>query len=268
MTDLGMEVFGDGEPAVFVHGSFGWGIDTFSEQIALQDGFRIVLIDRRGFGKSQDAASDGWPTDKADLAGVLDEIGPAHLAGHSYGGIVALLAAGLRPSAVRSLVGTEPTHFDHAPDSAAAREMALALGAVYRSAPEMDTRAFADAWGTAWGRSPEAQRAWVEGLGENDWAAAEATRRERYPGDAPVDFDILAAAAFPKVVVSGGWPPDIAPGRERARDALNDVADAVAVRIGAEREVFPRSSHGPQWEEPQAFNEFLRKVWTSTRPPR
>ncbi len=97
----------------------------------------------------------------------------------------------------------------------------------------------------------------------NDWAAAEATRRERYPGDAPVDFDILASATFPKVIVSGAWPPDIAPGRERARDALNDVADVVAARIGAERVVFPRSSHGPQWEEPQAFNEFLRKLWTS-----
>lgn len=127
----------------------------------------------------------------------------------------------------------------------------------------MDTRAFVDAWGTAWGRSLEAQRTWVEGLGEDDWAAAEATRRERYPGDAPVDFDILASATFPKVIVSGAWPPDIAPGRERARDALNDVADVVAARIGAERVVFPRSSHGPQWEEPQAFNEFLRKLWTS-----
>jgi pimeloyl-ACP methyl ester carboxylesterase len=268
MTDLGMDVFGDGEPAVFVHGSFGWGIDTFSEQVALQDDFRIVLIDRRGFGKSQDAASDGWTTDMADLAGVLDEMGPAHLVGHSYGAIVALLAAGLRPAVVRSLVAIDPTLFDHAPDSHAAREMALALGAVYRSAPEMDIRAFVDAWGTAWGRSPEAQRAWVEGLGENDWAAAEATRRERYPGDAPVDFDILASASFPKVVVSGAWPTDIAPGRERARDALNDVADAVAARIGAARVVFPRSTHGPQWEEPQDFNGFLRRVWTSARPPR
>ena len=263
MTELGMNVFGDGEPALFVHGSFGWGIDTFSEQVALEDGFRIVLVDRRGFGKSPTRGSDGWPMDMTDLAGVLDGMGPAHLVGHSYGAIVALLAAGLRPAAVRSLVAIEPTLFDHAPDSAAAREMALALRAVYRSAPEMDARAFADAWGTAWGRSPEAQRAWVEGLGEDDWAAAEATRRERYPGDAPVDFDSLASATFPKVVVSGAWPPNIAPGREQARDALNDVADAVAARMGAERVVFPRSSHGPQWEEPQAFNEFLRKLWTS-----
>jgi pimeloyl-ACP methyl ester carboxylesterase len=263
MTDLGMDAFGDGEPAVFVHGSFGWGIDAFSEQVALQDDFRIVLIDRRGFGKSSDTGSDGWPTDMVDLAGLLDEIGPAHLVGHSYGAIVALLAAGLRTAAVRSLVAIEPTLFDHAPNSAAAREIALALGAVYRSASALDTRAFADAWGSAWGRSPEAQRAWVEGLGENDWAAAEATRRERYPGDAPVDFDTLASASFPKVLVSGAWPPDIAPGRERARDALNNVADAVAARIGAERVVFPRSTHGPQWEEPRAFNEFLRELWTS-----
>jgi hypothetical protein len=31
---------------VFVHGSFGWGLDTFPDQRALADSFRIALVDR------------------------------------------------------------------------------------------------------------------------------------------------------------------------------------------------------------------------------
>lgn len=34
-------------------------------------------------------------------------------------------------------------------------------------------------------------------------------------GAAPVDYDVLAAAAFPKVLVVGGQPPSTAPGGER-----------------------------------------------------
>ncbi len=37
MDELHVDVFGAGDPAIFVHGSFGWGLDTFPEQRALSD---------------------------------------------------------------------------------------------------------------------------------------------------------------------------------------------------------------------------------------
>jgi hypothetical protein len=37
VNELHMDVFGDGVPALFFHGSFGWGLETFPEQRALAD---------------------------------------------------------------------------------------------------------------------------------------------------------------------------------------------------------------------------------------
>jgi hypothetical protein len=43
-----MREFGDGPACVFVHGSCGWGLETFPDQRELADSFRIVLADRGG----------------------------------------------------------------------------------------------------------------------------------------------------------------------------------------------------------------------------
>jgi hypothetical protein len=50
VNEFHMEVWGDGVPALFVQGSFGWGLETFPEQRALADQYQVVLVDRRGFG--------------------------------------------------------------------------------------------------------------------------------------------------------------------------------------------------------------------------
>ena len=82
-------VWGDGEPAVLVHGSFGWGEETWREQRPLADDYQLLLIDRRGFGSSQ---SDGRVDFERDADDVADLLGDgAHLVGHSYGGVVSLL---------------------------------------------------------------------------------------------------------------------------------------------------------------------------------
>ena len=108
MESLHVEVLGDGPAAIFVHGTFGWGSDTFPEQRTLANRYRIMLVDRRGFGGSRSMDAAGWPVDMYDIAELLDEVRAAHLVGHSYGAVVALLAAGLRPERVLSLVAIEP----------------------------------------------------------------------------------------------------------------------------------------------------------------
>ena len=55
---------------------------------------------------------------------------------------------------------------------------------------------------------------------------------ERSPDEAVVPFDELAAAPFPKLVVSGG--------HHAAFDAVCDVLEA---RLGAERAVLPGAGH-------------------------
>jgi pimeloyl-ACP methyl ester carboxylesterase len=45
--------WGKGEPIVCVHGSFGWGEETFHAQRELADAYELLLIDRRAYGDSQ-----------------------------------------------------------------------------------------------------------------------------------------------------------------------------------------------------------------------
>jgi pimeloyl-ACP methyl ester carboxylesterase len=66
-------------------------------------------MDRRGFGESPDIERSDYEVDASDVAKLLGD--GAHLVGHSYGGAVAMLAAGLRPPIVRSLTLIEPSAF-------------------------------------------------------------------------------------------------------------------------------------------------------------
>ena len=105
-TALNVTVWGDGEPAVLVHGSFGWGEETWREQRPLAESYRLLLVDRRGFGGSPAHGRVDFERDAADVAELLED--GAHLVGHSYGGVVSLLAAARNPQAVRSLTVIEP----------------------------------------------------------------------------------------------------------------------------------------------------------------
>jgi pimeloyl-ACP methyl ester carboxylesterase len=262
VSDLHVDAFGEGAPALFVHGTFSWGLDTFSEQRALADEYRVLLVDRRGFGQRVSSDSDGWPTDMHDLSELLDEVGPAHLVGQSYGAVVALLAAGLCPHRVLSLVAIEPSGFELARGDTDADAAAAALKPAYARAAELTTEEFVTEWARGRGMTAERLAGWTETWGERDWAAAEASRRERWPGDAPVRLDVLAKMAVPKVLVRGAWKPEVV-GREGAGRDFAAVCRAVAEGIGARTVVFEHSSHNPQSEEPEAFNRLLRDIWSS-----
>ncbi len=106
-------------PLVLLHGwmdvaaSFQFLVDALA---ALEGEARWVLApDWRGFGNS-DASHDGgywFPDYLADLEALLDGVvapawpGPIDLVGHSMGGNVAMLYAGVRPSGIRRLVNLE-----------------------------------------------------------------------------------------------------------------------------------------------------------------
>ena len=67
---------------------------------------------------------------------------------------------------------------------------------------------------------------------------------ERGPWEAEIPLDALAAASFPKLVVSGA--------HHAAFDAICDVLEA---RLGAERLVLPGYGHNPQLHP--GFNDAL-----------
>lgn len=72
----------------------------------------VIAPDWRGFGRSEHLASDTYwfPDYLGDLDLLLDLLAPAHpidLVGHSMGGNIATVYAGLRPARLRSLVNLE-----------------------------------------------------------------------------------------------------------------------------------------------------------------
>lgn len=89
-------VSGTGPTVVFVHGTTA-NADRWDLVRAQLDGtFRTVAYDRRGRGRSGDASSYSFDDELDDLDRVLDEHGPAHLVGHSFGGRLALEVAARR----------------------------------------------------------------------------------------------------------------------------------------------------------------------------
>ena len=93
---------------VFVHGSVGNAHSTWLEQRALADRFECVFLTRGGY-------PPGPPLERIDFEVQADEVAAElregdHLVGHSYGGVVSLLAAARRP-ALASLTVSEPPAF-------------------------------------------------------------------------------------------------------------------------------------------------------------
>lgn len=234
MTDLSVDVVGDGETVVLVHGS-GYRDWTWSDQLPLAERYRLVLPFRRGYGDSPTADPD-FERDGDDVAALLDR--PSHLVGFSYGGIGALLAAARRPELVRSVTAIEPPAFGVALDDPVVRELADKLQAVFEDegqTPEEFGAAFAAAMGFE-PRPPTAELVSV----------LESFMRERSPHEA----QIPALEGVPVLVVSGGW-----------HTAFDRVCRAVAERTSGELVTFDGAGHGAQ--HAPGFNERLVQFWES-----
>lgn len=101
---------------VLLHGwmdvaaSFQFVVDAFSA--AFMQGRTLIAPDWRGFGLTESGGGDNFwfPDYLADLDFLLDHYAgdqPVDLVGHSMGGNVAMLYAGVRPERIRRLVNLE-----------------------------------------------------------------------------------------------------------------------------------------------------------------
>src|SRR2546423_7454781 len=104
-----VRTIGSGPRVVLVHGSVGNGRSTWEAQLALADRFTLVIPDRPGSPPNPPVERVDFEEQAPLVAELLGD--GAHLVGHSYGGVISLYAAGLRPEAVRSLVVIEPPAF-------------------------------------------------------------------------------------------------------------------------------------------------------------
>ncbi len=97
---------GEGEHVVLVHGTMDRG-SSFGRVARHLDGFRVTRYDRRGYGHSlRLGPPDSFTQQVDDLLAVVGDA-PAIVAGHSYGGTIALAAAQRAPTAVVGVVAYE-----------------------------------------------------------------------------------------------------------------------------------------------------------------
>ncbi len=247
VNDLHVRVWGEGERVVLVHGSNSpdpgrvWG-----EQRPLAAHYQLIVPDRRGYGHSPIVERPDFEVDVGDVITLLGK--GAHLVGFSYGGVVSLLAAGRRPDLVRSLAVVEPPAFGVAKGNPAVEAIVTAQAPLY-SDPDMTPERFIAGFMRSLGYEGNED----EELPPERRKAASASMGEPPPWEADIPLDVIAAAPYPKLVVSGDW-----------REAMEVVADAIAERTGAYRVVIKGAGHGvPHIAVP--FNGILAALIESAR---
>ena len=253
-ADLQIRCLGSGPPVLFVHGSVVAAERTWRHQLALAEQWTLRLPNRPGFGSSPRLARGDFEAEAPLIAALLGE--GAHLVGHSYGGVIALYAAALRPHAVCSLTVSEPGCLRVAAGDPAVDAQIAGGEFLYERAAAAQPLEFLRAFRGGVGSTHETP----ERLEGELLAGVRLLMAERPPWEADPPLDELRASPFPKLVISGGHSP-----------VFEAVCDAVAERLGARREVIGGRGHTiPATGQPYntCLHEFLTECERrSPRPP-
>ena len=253
-TGLYYERSGAGEALVLVHGSWVDGRTWDAVRPALARSFEVVTFDRRGHSRSaQSPASGTIHDDVADLAGLIEALGlqPAHVAGASGGGSIALRLAASRPELVRTVSVHEPPLFDLLDDRdwPELAELRAVLGAVAELLDAGDHEGAAELYFDQVARAP------------HGWAGLEPSRRAillanaatyleqcRDPEALGIELESLVAFTNPALVTFGDRRPPM----------FRRIADLVVEATpGARGRLIPGTAHDPQVTHPDAYVESL-----------
>ena len=226
---LHVRTWGQGERILLIHGS---NVDNpemlWLRQQALASRYQLLLPDRRGYGLSpQSLDTQGFEQNIADIISLLDA--GAHVVGHSYGGLLAIVAATRSPQLIKSLTVIEPPAFGLTINQPHVFQVVSKLQHVYQSAttPEDFLIGFLRAMGNNLSGpltlSPQHRKGILT------------TMAEIAPWEITLHPQALAGYRFPKLVVSGNWHP-----------ALVSTADLLTELLQAEHLVIPNVGHDIQ----------------------
>lgn len=130
-------VVGEGEPVLLIHGSiFGDGFLPLLSEPALAESYQVITYHRSGFVGS-DRAKEPFTIAQqvADGRALLEHLGirRAHIAGHSFGAVVAMQWALDAPEEIQSLALLEPPLLGAIPSGPAFWEGMAAMQGLYDS---------------------------------------------------------------------------------------------------------------------------------------
>jgi pimeloyl-ACP methyl ester carboxylesterase len=237
---------GAGPRVVLVHGSIVDASRTWRHQLVLAEHWSLRLPNRPGFGASPPLPRGDFEAEAPLIADLLGD--GAHLVGHSYGAVIALLAAATRPDAVHSLTVSEPGSLRLAAGNPLVDAVIAQGEELYRLRAEIPPRDFLRLFREgvhSAHETPEELPEWLE-------RGARLVASERPPWEAEVPVGELSAAPFPKLVISGAHAP-----------VFEAVCDALAKSIGARRAVVAGRGHTiPSTGAP--YNACLQEFLTAT----
>ena len=218
---------GAGPRVVLVHGSIVGAARTWRRQLVLGERWSLCLPNRPGFGSSPALARGGDFEREAPAIAELLGVG-AHLVGHSYGAVIALYAAALRPQAVRSLTISEPGCLRIAAGNARVDAQIAGgerlMGMAGTLTPLQFLQAFRGGVGSTHETPQELSGELLDGV--------LLLMRERPPWDAEPPLEQLGRESFPKLVISGGHSP-----------VFEAVCDVAARELRAERAIISGRAH-------------------------
>ncbi len=245
---LAVERLGEGPPVLFIHGDIVGPDLTWRKQRELAERWSLMIPSRPGFGESAPLERNDFEIEAPMFAELLGD--GAHLVGHSYGAVIALLVAAQRPDAVRSLTVSEPGCLRVAAGNPVVDEMISNGERLFAHASEIPSedflRLFRGGAGSAYGTPEDLPPELMHGV--------ELLKRERPSWEAGIPLETLVSAGFPVLVVSGGHS-----------EAFEAVCDALAEALSSEREVIPGRGHTvPSTGAP--YNERLEAFMRAAEP--
>ncbi|MDX6617495.1 MAG: hypothetical protein QOD60_2586 [Solirubrobacterales bacterium] len=249
---------GAGEPLVLVHGSWVDGGVWGGVVPLMSPSFEVVTYDRRGHGRSSSPAAQGVVADDVDdLAALIEslEVGPAHVAGTSFGGSIVLRLSATRPELVRSVTVHEPPFFD-------------LLGAEEPDVDELRRRLATVAGRLESGDVEGGARLYFDHVADTPggWDGLDQGRRDLLLSNAPTYLDHcrdpdafgiatedLAAVESPALVTHGDRRPPL----------FRRIVEMVsAVMPRARSEAIPGAAHDPQVTHPGPYAETIERFAT------
>lgn len=234
---------GEGPTVVLVHGTMDRS-SSFGRVARALPGFRVVRYDRRGYGHSQSLGPPtGIPQQIEDLLDVIGDT-QAIVAGHSYGGTVALASASRDPWRVAGVVAYE-SPMPWAPwwPEASAGAAAVAAAADPEDAAERFMRRMVG--DARWEKLPPSTRRARRAEGPTLVAEMEQMRPPHPPAHDPADVPVPVVA---------GHGTEGAPHHARAAEVFASTAP------DAELVVVDGAGHGIHLTHPREFAAMIRRV--------
>ncbi|GAC1374092.1 MAG: hypothetical protein NVS3B21_11360 [Acidimicrobiales bacterium] len=241
--------WGSGPQVVLIHGGTPeGGAQAFAAQKPLESRWRLILPDRPGHGLTPKNGREDFERDAGLIAPLLGA-GGAHLVGHSYGGMVALVLAVRHPHAVKSLTLIEPPAFCFARTDPAVIEMQLANERVFNNPPS-DPTELLQAFFALVGIDARLPDPLPEPLVR---LAAEITHI-RGPYEAEIDVADINAGGYPVCVLTSG-----------RIEGFEAIAGAIASQTHGEHIVVAGTDHAVQ-NAGDTVNQILEQIWSGERP--